>query len=196
MPTKTAPAILRLSHARMRQWDKNRAYYYTHKKEFLKKYRGKHIAIHHGEVLDCDTDREKLFERIIRNHRNSPVFISHVTEKPLTYFIGSPRIVREPLSPLERRRLRARHTRTMNIFNKNRAYYYRHKGRLLKKYRGKYIAIWNEEVIGVDKNLESLNEISYGLFGNKPIFFTKASERPETVRFPSINVVHKLPAVR
>jgi hypothetical protein len=74
------------------------------------------------------------------------------------------------------------------LFEKNRTYYHTHKQELLKQYRGKYIAIWDEQVIGVSENKFELMERVYQQIGNKPVFFTLVTATPTIVRVPSIYV--------
>ncbi len=87
--------------------------------------------------------------------------------------------------------LRARHDRLMRTFDKNRGYYYSHKNELLKKYKGKYVAIWDDSVVGIGSDVDELSERVYAEKGRKPVFFTLVAEHPQVVRFPSISLLRK-----
>ncbi len=47
-------------------------YFDAHKREFLRKYRNKYVAIWHGKVVDADYDRVVLTERVYSAHGYNP----------------------------------------------------------------------------------------------------------------------------
>lgn len=71
--------------AYMREWRKNISYYENHKRELLKKYRNKWIAITNQEVLDVDKDRLALYDRVLKTVGDKPLFVTEVREKPRIY---------------------------------------------------------------------------------------------------------------
>ncbi|HFQ92806.1 MAG TPA: ribbon-helix-helix domain-containing protein [Anaerolineae bacterium] len=50
--------------------------------QLLKKYRGQYIAMHKGQVVDCDMDELALYLRIRRQYPQTGILIKHVTAKP------------------------------------------------------------------------------------------------------------------
>lgn len=79
----------------------------------------------------------------------------------------------------------------VRVFEKNREYYYAHKQELLKRYRSKYIAIWNEKVIDVDRDRITLLKRVRAAIGNAPAFFTQVTERPRVVHVPSLSLIER-----
>jgi len=49
-------------------------------------YLGKHVAIHHGKLVDVDEDFDALFDRIDRAYPNQFVWISKVGDEPIETF--------------------------------------------------------------------------------------------------------------
>ncbi len=82
--------------ADQRQAEKNRAYYYAHKAELLRKYKNKYIAINDGQVVEVDKDRSQLLDRMFKKFGDQPFFFTQVTEQP--------RIVRIPSYALRKTR--------------------------------------------------------------------------------------------
>jgi len=64
-------------------------------------------------------------------------------------------------------------------------YYIEHKESLLKKYKGKYIAILNNKIVGFDKDFSKLAERIYKKFGYQTIFMPFVTEQERVVRIPS-----------
>ncbi|MBI5473144.1 MAG: hypothetical protein HY961_12445 [Ignavibacteriae bacterium] len=85
--------------ANMRKNDKNQAYYQAHKREFLKKYRNKYVAISNEQLIDVDADRIKLLDRVFERVGNEPFFYAQVTEKPRVVLVPSHSILRKVHSP-------------------------------------------------------------------------------------------------
>ncbi len=71
------------------------------------------------------------------------------------------------------------------VFESNREYYYAHKAELLRRYRNKYVAIWNEDVADADKDRLALLRRVRATIGYKPVFVKQVSEHPRVVRIPS-----------
>lgn len=64
-------------------------------------------------------------------------------------------------------------------------YYLNHKERLLKAYKGKYIAILNNEVIGSDKDFSKLAQRVYKRFGYQTIYIPLVEKKEEVVKIPA-----------
>lgn len=71
------------------------------------------------------------------------------------------------------------------LAERNRRYYHQHKAEFLRKYRDKYIAIHNEQVIGVDATRSGLLNRMFREYGDIPFFFTHVTERSRVVHIPS-----------
>jgi hypothetical protein len=56
-------------------------------------------------------------------------------------------------------------------------FYEAHKAEFLKKYRNKFVAIRNGEVIGVGKNSAKLKDVVWAKHGHVPILFKQVLER-------------------
>jgi hypothetical protein len=81
-------------HAYMRAFKKNISFYDTHKRELLKKYRNKHIAILNKQVIDVDEDQRALFRRLLESVGDGePFFVTEVLEKPRTVRLPSVKII-------------------------------------------------------------------------------------------------------
>ena len=85
----------------------------------------------------------------------------------------------------------ARRTRSERLktrfpdFEKNRAYFYAHKPQLIKQYRNKYIAIWNQQVVDADKDRLALLRRVRAAVGYKPVFVILATEHQRILRVPT-----------
>jgi hypothetical protein len=79
--------------AYMREFKKNMAYYEAHKRELLKKYRNKHIAVLNSQVIDVDKNQKALIGRLLNTVADEPFFIAEVTEKPRVVRLPSIRII-------------------------------------------------------------------------------------------------------
>ncbi len=77
------------------------------------------------------------------------------------------------------------------VFEKNREYYYAHKAKLLRRYRNKYVAIWNEEVVDADKDRLALLRRVRATIGYKPVFVTQATEHPRIYHVPRYALLGK-----
>ncbi|MBI5471918.1 MAG: hypothetical protein HY961_06190 [Ignavibacteriae bacterium] len=71
------------------------------------------------------------------------------------------------------------------VFESNREYYYAHKTELLRRYRNKYIAIWNEDVVDADKDRLALLRRVRASIGYEPVFVKQVTVHPRIVRIPS-----------
>ena len=75
--------------ADVRQVERNRAYYHAHKHELLKLYKNKYVAINDNRVIDIDSDRSKLLDRMFQTYGDLPFFFTQVTEHPRVVRIPS-----------------------------------------------------------------------------------------------------------
>lgn len=64
-------------------------------------------------------------------------------------------------------------------------FYSDHKETLLKKYKGKYIAILNNKVIGAGKDFSKLAQRVYKKYGYQTIFMPFVETKEKVVRIPS-----------
>ncbi len=71
------------------------------------------------------------------------------------------------------------------VFESNREYFYAHKAELLRRYRNKYVAIWNEAVVDSDRDRLALLHRVRATIGYVPVFVKHVSEHPRVVRVPS-----------
>ena len=67
-------------------------------------------------------------------------------------------------------------------------YFIKHKESILKKYKGKYIAILNNKIIGSGKDFSKLAERMYKKFGYQTIYMPFVSTQKRVVRIPSPRV--------
>jgi hypothetical protein len=68
-------------------------------------------------------------------------------------------------------------------------FYQSHKAEFLKKYRNKYVAIRNGEVIGVGKDYAKLMDEVRAEYGQVPILFHRVVEREPVYRVPHNRLV-------
>ena len=68
-------------------------------------------------------------------------------------------------------------------------FYQSHKTELLKKYRNKYVAIHNNEVIGVGDDSAKLMNKVWAEYGQVPILFHRVVEREPVYRVPHNRLV-------
>jgi hypothetical protein len=59
------------------------------------------------------------------------------------------------------------------------------KGKLLEAYKGKYIAILNNKVIGSDKDFSKLAQRVYRKFGYQTIYMPFVEKKEEVIRIPA-----------
>ena len=59
-----------------RKWLKEVAAYDAMWKDLLKTHKGKFVAIHNGEVVDCDDDDKALLRRVLGKYK--PVYVEQV----------------------------------------------------------------------------------------------------------------------
>ena len=72
-----------------------------------------------------------------------------------------------------------------NVLELSKKYYEEHKESLLKKYKGRYIAILNNKVIGSDKDFSRLAQRVYNKYGYQTIYMPFVNTREKVVRVPS-----------
>ncbi len=64
-----------------RKWKKEIAAYDTMWPELLKTHKGKWVAVHGGEIVDIDRNREALIERIYTKFsRRTPIYVEMVVD--------------------------------------------------------------------------------------------------------------------
>ncbi len=72
-----------------------------------------------------------------------------------------------------------------NVLELSKKYYQEHKESLLKKYKGRYIAIFNNKVIGLGKDFSKLAQRIYKKYGYQTIYIPFVDTREKVVRIPS-----------
>ncbi len=76
------------------QIDREQRIYERRHSELLAQYRGRYIAMRHGDVVDVDSDMTDLSSRIRKRFGNESVLIKLVQSDPRqTYTIRSPKLV-------------------------------------------------------------------------------------------------------
>lgn len=73
--------------------------------------------------------------------------------------------------------------------NKEWRFYQAHKAEFLKKYRNKFVAIRNGEVIGVGDDSAKLMDEVWAEYGHVPILFHRVVEREPIYRVPHAKLV-------
>lgn len=68
-------------------------------------------------------------------------------------------------------------------------FYEAHKAEFLKKYRNKFVAIRNGEVIGVGDNSAKLKDAVWAEHGDVPILFKQVLEREPHYRVPRVKLL-------
>jgi hypothetical protein len=68
-------------------------------------------------------------------------------------------------------------------------FYEAHKTEFLKKYRNKFVAIRNGEVIGVGDNSAKLKDSVWAKHGDVPILFKQVLEREPIYRVPHVKLL-------
>ena len=74
-------------------------------------------------------------------------------------------------------------------FNKNIAFYEAHKSELLKRYRNRYVAILNQNVIDADENDTTLTRRLLQSYSDEPFLIAEVTKTPRVVQLPSVRVV-------
>lgn len=67
--------------------------------------------------------------------------------------------------------------------------YLRHEKDLLRDHRGKYVAIYGEEVIDIREDMEKLAEMVYEKYGSVEALICKIEEEEEPIRMPPSRVI-------
>lgn len=76
------------------QIDREQEAYEAQHSQIFQKYTGQYIAMHHGKVVDYDTDRVALSKRIRIKYGNEPILITSVSkEARQTITVRSPRLL-------------------------------------------------------------------------------------------------------
>ena len=73
----------------------------------------------------------------------------------------------------------------VNVLELAQEYYETHKGSLLKKYGGKYVAILNNKVVGSDKDFSKLAQRIYKKYGYQTIYMPFVEAKRKVVKIPS-----------
>ena len=75
--------------------------------------------------------------------------------------------------------------REIDILELAKKFYLDHKETLLKKYKGKYIAVLNNKVIGSDKDFSKLAKRVYAKYGYQTIYMPFVDVKEKVVKIPS-----------
>ena len=73
----------------------------------------------------------------------------------------------------------------INVLELAKKYYDEHKESLLRKYKGKYVAIFNNKVVGSDKDFSKLAHRIYKKYGYQTIYMPFVEAEKKIVRVPS-----------
>lgn len=64
-------------------------------------------------------------------------------------------------------------------FERNQRWFIEHFETILKKYRDKFVAVWNQSIIEADDDLKNLSKrVKYKTKGAKGVYFGYASDKP------------------
>jgi len=76
-------------------------------------------------------------------------------------------------------------------FKQGKAYFERNRNSLMSQYLGKYVAIWDEEVLDSDKDFSPLAERIYRKLGYVPLYipFVSAEQPSAMIHSPKIGKV-------
>lgn len=122
-----------------------------------------------GQVLEYIPRPERLFQNEILEDK----FL------PNTYIIWWDWIGVTPLIQKEQE------VNDVKVLELGKRYFEHNKETLLKKHRNKYIAIFNNKVVGFDKDFSRLAERIYKKFGYQTIYMPFVSEQKKIVKIPS-----------
>lgn len=67
----------------------------------------------------------------------------------------------------------------------SRQWYERHRGELLARYRGEYLAVIDREVVDHDRDFSALAARVFARHGTQPVFMPRVQERDEPARMRS-----------
>jgi hypothetical protein len=90
-----------------------------------------------------------------------------------------------------RPKLPKRYVERVREWERNAAYYDAHRREILRDYKGKFVAVWNSQVIDSDSNKLVLTKRVQERIGKQPAFFTEVTAKPKVYRFPSISLLHR-----
>lgn len=76
----------------------------------------------------------------------------------------------------------------IDVFEMSKEYYKGNKNGLLKKYKGKHIAIIGKKVVDSDKDFSKLAQRIYKKYGYQTIYMPLVEEKEEIVKIPSPSV--------
>lgn len=76
----------------------------------------------------------------------------------------------------------------IDVFEISKEYYKENKNELLKKYKGKHIAIIGKKVVDSDKDFSKLAQKIYKKYGYQTIYMPFVEEKEEIVKIPSPSV--------
>lgn len=102
-----------------------------------------------------------------------PIFVFPWVEMPSEIFRGT------------REKVEINIPKDTDILELAKKFYLDHKENLLKKYKGKYIAILNNKVIGSDKDFSKLAQRVYKKYGYQTIYMPFVEIEEKVVRIPS-----------
>ncbi|HFQ94160.1 MAG TPA: ribbon-helix-helix domain-containing protein [Anaerolineae bacterium] len=75
--------------------------YHAHHDQLLQQYRDQYIAIHEGQVVDCDVNELALYLRIRQQYPQTGILIKRVTAKPdNVWHIRSLRLRHSAVNPI------------------------------------------------------------------------------------------------
>lgn len=80
---------------------------------------------------------------------------------------------------------RSRQLSEQELLDSWESYLHRHLDELKGRFRGKYVAIWNDEVIDSDDDLATLAERVYATIGYRPIFMPYIGDEDQLYEFAS-----------
>ena len=71
------------------------AWYRSHKRRLLGRYRGQHLAIMDGRLIDHDRDFDALARRVFGKATAQPIFMPFCTDREPVFHLRSPRLIRD-----------------------------------------------------------------------------------------------------
>jgi len=81
-----------IRHAQLEKFEQERAAFLRLKSQLLQTHRGQFVAIHEGQVVAADQDKQALIRHIVERYGNEPVYIQVVAEDVPVFEIPSPEI--------------------------------------------------------------------------------------------------------
>lgn len=83
-----------LLRQRQEKITRERRWYEAHYHELAQQYRGQHVAIHNGQVIDTDQDGRTLSKRVRQQYGRTAIALIQVadTPEPPTLYMRSPKL--------------------------------------------------------------------------------------------------------